>query len=346
MTGPIKGALALANYLIREREVYLVIVKNIKAYEPKIDKRIKVINLDDYCSSFIDKIFFYKKLLRNAGPKENLISVSMLLSSDFINIFCSKYALICSSIRGNLPQAYKMDYGGYLGYFVGIFHLISLRKFDKLIVMSLEMKKQVDYFSGKDSKIIGNFIDEDLLERYRTKRELIKNEDTRFVYVGRISRGKNPILLINTISKLHKNGFKVYLDIIGDGPLLSLLSKKVRELNLIDFVKIHGHQNNPFSLISSSDVFILPSYTEGTSRACLEALFLGLPCIVRKVDGNSELIEDGINGFLFEDDNDLYNIMVKAIKIDFKRHINSILIPDFYRQSTSARTFLRYIEEV
>lgn len=344
MTGPIKGAIALANSLSLEREVHLVTIKRLIAYEPALDKKIKIICLADYSSNFLQKILYYRKLLQNSGPKKNVVSVSMLFSADLINLFCFKQASICSSIRGNLPEAYKMDYG-YMGYILGIMHLIFLRRFNKIVTMSNEMKKQVKYYSGKDSKIIGNFIDENQLELYRhNKFHNKKTNTTRFIFLGRVAHGKNPILLLNTIFKLHKNGFKVFLDIIGDGPILPLIRDKVEELKINNIVKIHGNINNPFPKIVEGDFFVLPSLTEGTPRACLEALYLGIPCILRKVDGNSELIQEGENGFLFQDDNDLYNVMKSVIESKPKTLNKDILLPSFYRQSKSSKSFLSFIE--
>ncbi len=344
MTGPIKGAIALANCLSLEREVYLVTIKKLVAYEPVINSNIKTICLADHSSNYFQKVFYYRNLLKDAGAKDDIISISMLFSADLINSFCYKYASICSSIRGNLPEAYRMDYG-YKGYILGVFHLIFLRRFCKLVTMSDQMKKQVKYYSGKDSKIIGNFVDEVQLEPYRLKKIIdIKSDITRFIFLGRVAHGKKPGLLINTIFKLHKNGFKVSLDIIGDGPLLSNIHEKIKKLRLNDIVKIHGHVNDPFSIVSSGDIFVLPSMTEGTPRACLEALYLGIPCILRKVDGNTELIQEGQNGFLFNDDQDLYNVMKNSIESNLVKKTSKILLPDFYRQSTSVTNFLHYIE--
>ena len=58
----------------------------------------------------------------------------------------------------------------------------------------------------------------------------------------------------------------------------------------------------------------LPSYSEGMSRAVLEALSLGIPCVLRNVKANSELIKDKENGILFNNTTDLYVSLNKALK--------------------------------
>jgi len=345
MTGPIKGAVALANYLVNEREVHLVTLKKTTDYKAHINQNIKITCLEDHCSSIFQKISFYKKLLKKAGTKETVASISMLFSADFINIFCRNFATTCSSVRGNLTKIYRMDYG-FLGLPLAVLHLIYFRKFDKLVTMSQEMEKQVKFYSRRDSTIIGNFIDESELEVYRSNR-LKKNiniDFTNFVFVGFVSHRKNPILLLNTLHRLHLDGFNVFLDIIGSGSLMESVKKEIKKLHISEIVKIHGHLENPYKVIAASDIFVLPSFAEGTSRASLEALYLGLPCILRKVDGNMELIEDYKNGFLFLDDDDLYNAMKNAINHASFNSKKDILLPDFYRQSVSSKKFLNYIE--
>ena len=62
---------------------------------------------------------------------------------------------------------------------------------------------------------------------------------------------------------------------------------------------------------------------------------------MRNVDGNSELIKDGINGFLFSNDDELPNAMIKAMS--FKNN-NKSLLPEFYSQAISSKKYLNLIE--
>ena len=51
--------------------------------------------------------------------------------------------------------------------------------------------------------------------------------------------------------------------------------------------------------MKSCDVFVLPSKTEGMSNSLLEAMAIGLPCIVSDIEQNRVLIESGVNGLSF-----------------------------------------------
>jgi L-malate glycosyltransferase len=63
-------------------------------------------------------------------------------------------------------------------------------------------------------------------------------------------------------------------------------------------VQFLGGVDRVFDLLSASDVFFLPSRSEGMSNALLEAMACGLPAVASRVGGNPELIRDGVTGFL------------------------------------------------
>jgi UDP-glucose:(heptosyl)LPS alpha-1,3-glucosyltransferase len=51
----------------------------------------------------------------------------------------------------------------------------------------------------------------------------------------------------------------------------------------------------------AADVLVHPSFYDPCSRVVLEGLVAGLPCITTRFDGASEVIEDGVNGFVIDD---------------------------------------------
>lgn len=135
------------------------------------------------------------------------------------------------------------------------------------------------------------------------------------------------------------------LDVIGAGPLMQELVAEVRDLGLEDVVKFYGHLIDPYPLVAKADVFVLPSLSEGISRAALEALHLGVPCVLRKVDGNAELIQDGVNGILFDTDNALAEAMRLAATLSRRDNDNrSSLLPSGFRQREAACCFLKLVD--
>ena len=342
-TGPIKGAVALANFLVKKTSVTLVAVKDGPGCSAYIDSTVKYHCLNNSRLGLVGKVIELRRMLREAGGLTKVASVSYCFSADLVNIFCSKYALTCSSVRGNLTNIYKMDHG-WIGLPAAIIHLMSLTCFAKVIAMSLPMAQQIKFYSRKDCYIVGNFVDEAPLEGLRKTEFNTKDTVKRFVFVGNISAHKNPLLLIQALNKMHNCGYHVALDLIGEGPLMNDLVNLIEQLNLQSIVTVHGHLADPFQIIAEADIFVLPSKSEGISRASLEALYLGLPVILRAIDGNSELVEDGNNGVLFEDDNKLHSAMISALSIISKDRNPKELLPKFYSQSHCGEEFFDVIE--
>jgi len=72
----------------------------------------------------------------------------------------------------------------------------------------------------------------------------------------------------------------------------------VVQLGLAQNFKFLGTRTDVASLLKSSDVFCLPSRSEGMSNALLEAMACGLPCVATDVGGNAEVVTEGGSGFL------------------------------------------------
>lgn len=341
-TGPVKGAFALANALAPIRRVVLVYVKVGPGVDANLDTRVDEISLASTPGGWWGRLRSYQRLLRGSGGRERVGSLSMCLSADLFNRFCSGDAVICSSVRGNLLQNYRHDYG-ILGIFLAIVHLMALRSFDQVIAMSDAMATQIHSIAGVKPRIIGNFVDEQALEYFRSASPYAKGE-LRFVYVGSLTNRKQPKLIVHAIKLLISQGYKVKLDLIGDGPLRESLSTMVVKHNLQTHVQLHGQVRNPYPLIAAADAFILPSRSEGVSRAALEALYLGVPCVLRNVDGNAELLSAPAAGELFSNDIDLPRAIIEAASRGRARSIKLSLLPPSSRQSTAAMQYLQLIE--
>ncbi len=76
-----------------------------------------------------------------------------------------------------------------------------------------------------------------------------------------------------------------------------------RALDLEDTVCFLGPRTDVSAVLAGSDVFVLPSRSEGFSNALLEAMVCGLPCVATRVGGNPELVVDGETGFLVPPEN-------------------------------------------
>lgn len=80
------------------------------------------------------------------------------------------------------------------------------------------------------------------------------------------------------------------------------LQQLARSLGLTDALHFPGATDDVRPLLRISDVFCLPSRSEGFSNALVEAMACGLPCVVTRVGGNAEAVEDGVTGFVVRRD--------------------------------------------
>jgi N-acetyl-alpha-D-glucosaminyl L-malate synthase BshA len=103
--------------------------------------------------------------------------------------------------------------------------------------------------------------------------------------------------IVHIFSEVRKSVPSV-LVFVGDGPERSRIEGRIRQLGLADSVRFLGKQLNFVEVLQNSDVFLLPSQTEGFGLAALEALSCGVPVVGSRVGGMPEVIVDGETGFL------------------------------------------------
>src|ERR1043166_4137089 len=104
------------------------------------------------------------------------------------------------------------------------------------------------------------------------------------------------------------------LAMIGDGPERSPAEHFAREHNLTSRVAFLGNVGNLEQIVSSSDVFLLPSEAESFAMAALEAMACAVPVIATKGGGLPEVVDDGETGFLLPV-GDVDGMAARAIEI-------------------------------
>ena len=338
--GPVKGAIALANGMAGIRDVTLVSVKPGPGANAFLDSRVKQLSLAHVPIRWLSKLRAYQRLLIAAGGREHVASISMCFSADLLNRFCHAQAFTCASVRGNLQENYRYDYG-VSGAALAFLHMQILRGFDQVTALSLAMAAQLARQLRRAPEVIGNFVDEDSLESRRQAQP--SGSGLKLVFVGNLSRRKQPDLAVQALGVL---GPHTRLDIIGDGPLRGELEQLVRRLGLGEQIVFHGYLADPLPWVAKADVFVLPSFSEGIARAALEALHLGVPCVLRDVDGNRELIRPRHNGALFTRNEDLPEAVraAAAIAVTPTGRSRESLLPDAFRQKSAVDKYLHMVE--
>lgn len=146
----------------------------------------------------------------------------------------------------------------------------------------------------------------------------------RCLAVGRLIPRKGFQFLIRALPKiLDKVEHKFEIEIVGDGPYSEELTALAKNLNVNAYIHFTGtvlYEELP-QKYQEADIFILPSLSEGMPLVVLDAMGTGLPIIASRVEGIDELVEDGVNGALFNtaDVDELAQCLIKLINAGEKR---------------------------
>ncbi len=163
-------------------------------------------------------------------------------------------------------------------------------------------------FAGKSS-VLYNIID---ARAVREKRAADENTyDFDMIYVGRLTYEKNPKRLLRLCARLKERKPDLKVAIVGTGELEKELKILCAELRLQENVQFLGFQPNPMKMVACSKAMILTSLWEGTPMCALEAMALGTPVVSTPSDGMKDLIDNGLNGYLAETDEELAECLLK-----------------------------------
>ena len=122
---------------------------------------------------------------------------------------------------------------------------------------------------------------------------LKSSSETVFGFAARIEEGKGPFVLLDALPKLFERGVNVRVRVAGTGPALQDLKVRVHHSGLKsmwEFVGAYSGSVGCSAFMRTLDVFVLPSYAEGTSKSVIEAMAHGLPIITTAVGGSPDLV--------------------------------------------------------
>lgn len=116
--------------------------------------------------------------------------------------------------------------------------------------------------------------------------------------VGRLSAEKGHTILMQALVGLGRTLPVPRLLLAGEGPLGRELERSRDRLGLQGHVTFLGFRRDVGTVLSASDILVLPSLKEVFPMVLLEGMSIGLPIVASRVGGIPELITDGIEGWL------------------------------------------------
>lgn len=124
----------------------------------------------------------------------------------------------------------------------------------------------------------------------------------RLLCVARLIERKGQEHLIQAVKRLTEQDIDVVLDLVGTGDARRANEQQARDLGIADRVNFVGYvpREEIAQVYANAHVFVLASYNEGMSVATLEAMAAGLPLVVTRTPGTKELVQENVNGLLFD----------------------------------------------
>ena len=348
-TGPVKGAIAICNYLCDYLPVTFVSVKTPVRLDGSLRPEVCTLSLAEG-KGLLQRTQILRKTLKSTGTKDQNVTLSMCFAADVVNLLAAGLSTRIASVRGNLLRNYASEYGP-AGFAFAILHIFLLHGMDLILTMSGAMTRQLRCFGHFHTMLVRNFIDEDAAERDVQEYPVTpsapppEGDSVVFGFLGSLTRRKRPELVIQAIAYLQRHNIPSSALMVGSGPLKADLMARAQELGVENRIHFVGQLINPLPELKRCAYLLLPSSSEGIPRAALESLYIGVPCILRDVDANRELIHGGGTGVLFKDDKDLDNVVMQVARSHVLNRLSrqDNLLPGEYRQSTNCNRLLEII---
>ena len=262
-----------------------------------------------------------------------------------------------------LPHAYLI--GGFLSFFKGKTKFLMSRrsmnyyqkKFFLLKFFEITLHKRMDLIIGNSRKVVDQLIESELVNKNKChlihngveKKNFFKRKKKKkikIIMVANFISYKNHEMLIKACFLINKS-ISWELDFVGnftDKNLVRYLKSLVSSLKLTKKIFFLGQKNDVNFYVKNADIGVLTSNEEGFSNSLLEYMSFSLPVVVTDVGGNSDVVNDNINGFLVKK-NDVdelanrLNLLLNSynLRIKFGRNGNKQINKNFSIELTAKK---------
>ena len=316
----IKSADSIIKYSKKENNINVAIIDAIgewKNYRKIINPKIEIINLSKKdIIEFLPKKGFFKsrlsyalifvltffKLLNLINKEKPDYIIAHLLTSlpIFLTLIITNKTKVIIRISG-LP---KLNFIRY------IFWKLFSKKIYRVTcptTSTYEYLKKTNIFDKNKLFVLRDPIIQlnEFLIKKNEKIENLKIEKNNLIIgIGRLTRQKNFILLIRAFKKILIKYPHYHLILLGEGEQKKMLTKEIKKLKIQEKILFLGYQKNVYKYLLNSDCFILTSLWEDPGFVILEAALSNTLIISSNCpNGPNEILSNGQNGFLFQNNN-------------------------------------------
>jgi len=191
----------------------------------------------------------------------------------------------------------------------------SSKKLDRLVLVSDSLRSfYKKEFKKSEIKCKCVYIP-NMIDKIPKSSSTLKNHT--LISIGRFSREKGFVDLIEVFHKIHEKEPSWKLCLIGDGAERNKIVDRIYQYQLTDAVELHGYlkRDKIDALLHESSIYLMTSYTESFGIVLIEAMSHGVPCIAfSSAEGANDLITNGKNGYLI-DNRDFDKMADKVIEL-------------------------------
>ena len=249
------------------------------------------------------KYYYYTRILalKELEEKIKINEIDLIHSNssreDFSSIIAKKYNIpLARHIREFGDRDYKCfslrnDYINYMNKTAKVFIAVSDAVKEHWIRKGLDKKKIVRIYNGVKIQDSPKIQDAPLNN---------KNE-IKLVMTGSIQETKGQIQAVKLMVLLKRESKRCSLDLIGEGgrQYIKQIKALISASGLDNTVRFLGYRNDVFDLLPNYDIGLICSKDEGFGRITAEYMMAGLPVLASNTGANSELIREGVDGYLY-----------------------------------------------
>jgi len=188
-------------------------------------------------------------------------------------------------------------------------------------------------------------VDNSQVKQLRTELS-IPDEHIILGTIARFDPIKNHPMMLRAFKKVLTRQPETTLVIVGDGEERRNIEKCINDLSLEKNVLLIGYEPEPKCHLALMDIYLLSSFSEGTSMTLLEAMSLAKPSVVTNAGGNPEVIKNGYNGFVTDNNNDeaFAKAILKLINVDVRNEQAKCALSLFNERFSSRKMNQKYAD--
>lgn len=175
--------------------------------------------------------------------------------------------------------------------------LITINREDYALAGKKLKAERIEYIPGVgiDTEMFRNTV----IYRAQKRKEIGVPEDAFLVLsVGELNENKNHQLIVRAIAEIGDRN--IHYAIAGKGDQKEALLTLAGKLGVEERLHLLGYRNDVAELYKTADVYALPSIREGLNVSVMEALASGMQCVVSRIRGNVDMVQDGVNGYYID----------------------------------------------